>query len=432
MKIKLTVKVAILMWVVSLLLGCNTARTEEKQPKPVKVKAVETHSTANSVRYSASIRPAAQVDVAFKVSGYIEAIAQQKDAGGQWRHLQAGDVVSKGAVLARVRQSDYMARVSEAKSQNGEARSALEANNSQLKEATAAVETARAQVNDSQASFQRSALDYERSRILFSTQSITKPDYDASKAQYEMAQAKLEAARGQLKSAEARVAISRAQISAAESKIKTAEAATISATIPLLDTQLKAPMSAVVIDRKIEIGTLVSQGVTGFVLADLTSVKAAFGVPDLALQSLKLGDILKVTTDALPGTEFSGHISRISPSADQNSRVFDVEVTISNPEGRLKPGMIASLNVNEGAAVQVSVPAVPLTAVTRAKDNPNAYAVLVVEQRQGKQFAQLRTVTLGESLGNAVVVTSGLRAGEMVVTTGVTQVADGELVQIIP
>src|SRR6185436_17582476 len=209
MRIKFTVKVAVVMWI-SLLIGCSKAPTEVKPPKPVKVKTVESHSTTRSVRYSASIRPAAQVDVAFKVSGYIEAIAQQKDAGGQCRHLQAGDVVRKGAVLARVRQSDYMARVSEAKSQNGEARSALEANNSQLKEAIAAVETARAQVNDSQASFQRSELDFERARILFSTQSITKPDYDASKAQYEIAQAKLEAARGNLKSAEARIAISRA------------------------------------------------------------------------------------------------------------------------------------------------------------------------------------------------------------------------------
>jgi RND family efflux transporter MFP subunit len=431
MKTRTTLKVASLLFI-SLMLGCSQTHTEVKAPKPVKVKTVETHSSENSVRYSASIRPATQVDMAFKVGGYIDAIAQQKDSAGQWRNLQAGDIVRKGTVLARVRQSDYMARVNEAKSQHGEARSALETNNSQLMEATAAVETARAQLNDAQASFDRTNLDYERARILFSTQSITKPDYDAAKAQYEIAQAKLDAARSQLKSAEARVAISRAQIGAAESRIKTAEATTLSATIPLQDTQLRAPMTAVVIDRKIEIGSLVSQGATGFVLADLTYVKAAFGVPDLALQSLQLGDTLKLTTDALPGIEFSGHISRIAPSADQNSRVFDVEVTIPNPDGRLKPGMIASLNVNEGARAKVSVPVVPLTAVTRSQEDPNAYAVLVVEERDGKQYARLRTVTLGESFGNAIVVTGGVRAGEMVVTTGVTQVADGEVVQVIP
>src|SRR6185369_13893854 len=110
------------------------------------------------------------------------------------------------------------------------------------------------------------------------------------------------------------------QIGATQSRIKTAEAITYSATIPLQDTQLRAPISAVVIDRKIEMGTLVSQGTPGFVLADLSSVKAAFVVPDLALQSLKLGDMLKLTAEGAPGSEFTGHISRISPSADQSSR----------------------------------------------------------------------------------------------------------------
>jgi RND family efflux transporter MFP subunit len=433
MNINRTLPISGLILLSLMLLGCGSTKSTEKTAKAVRVKAVELHSSASRVRYSASIRPAAQVDVAFKVSGYIDSIAQQKDPGGQWRHLQAGDVVRKGSVLARVRQKEYLARVNEAQSQHGEARSALETTNSQLKEANAAVETARAQVNDAQAYFDRASLDFERARILFSTQSITKPDYDASKAQHEIAAAKLEAARGQLNSAEARVAISKAQINAAQSRIKTADATTVSATIPLQDTQLRAPLTAVVIDRKVEIGALVSQGVTGFVLADLTSVKAAFGVPDLALQSLKLGDTLKMTTDALPGAEFSGHISRISPSADQTSRVFDVEVLIHNTDGRLKPGMIASLSLPEGASGgEVNVPVVPLTAITRAKDNPNAYAVLVVEDREGKQFAHLRSVTLGESLGNAVAVTGGLRAGEMVVTTGATQVGDGEVVQVIP
>jgi RND family efflux transporter MFP subunit len=427
-----TTLIAACLICLSLLVGCSSSNAGAKPPKPVKVKTVETHSSGNSVRYSASIRPATQVDVAFKVSGYIDSIAQQRDAAGRWRHLQAGDIVRKGMTLARVRQSDYAARVSEAKSQQGEARSALEANNAQLKEAIAAVETARAQVTDARANFERASLDFERAKILFSTQSITKPEYDSNKSQHEITGAKLEAAQGQLRSAEARVATARAQIGAAESRIKTAEAATVSTTIPLQDTQLKAPITAVVIERKVEVGTLVAQGTAAFVLADLSFVKAGFGVPDLALQGLKLGDVLHLTTDGVPGREFSGHISRISPSADQNSRVFEVEVSIANPDGSLKPGMIASLSVSEGAATSVEIPVVPLTAITRAKDSSNNYAVFVVEERDGKHFARPRNVTLGDSFGNAVAITSGVKPGEIVITTGAAQVADGEQVQVIP
>ena len=422
---------ATVLLMMSLLAGCSKETVKQKPAKPVKVKAVEAHSSLSNVRYSASIKPAAQVEVAFKVGGYIDDIAREKDPAGQWRYIQAGDVVHKGATLARVRQSDYAARVNEAKSQVGEARSARDANSSQLQEALAAVDTASAQVNDVRAYFEKAKLDYERSRILFETQSITKPEYEATKAQYEIAAAKLEAAQGQLKASQARVATAQAQISAAESRIKTAEATTVSAGIPLHDTQLKAPMSAVVLERRIEMGTLVGQGMAAFVLADLTFVKAAFGVPDTSLSSLKLGDTLTITSDATPGTEFTGQISRISPSADQNSRAFEVEVTIPNEQGLLKPGMIASLNTNERTATEGPSLIVPLTAITHAPENPDAYAVMVMEHREGKTFAQLRPVTLGESVGNAIVIKSGVTTGELVLTTGVSQVVDGEQVLVV-
>ncbi len=412
------------MALIALTIGCKT-KAQEKTTKPVKVKKVETHTGTSSVRYSASIRPSSQVEVAFKVGGYVEMIK-----GLQGRHIQAGDIVQKGAVLAGLRQSDYAAKVNEARSQAGEARSTVDTNNAQLKEAITAVETSRAQLKDSEAALTRARLDFERAEALFATQSITKPDYDAAKERFEVNKAKFEAAKAQLAVAEAKVNTARFQIGAAESRLKTTEAVVYSASIPLGDAQLRAPLSAVVIERKIEVGQLVSTGTPAFVLADVSSVKAAFGVPDLALQNFKLGDTLTMTTDAVPGTEFTGHISRISPAADQSSRVFDVEVTIPNTEGLLKPGMVAAMSVTETGA-SIEVPVVPLTAVTRAKADAG-YAVLVVEEAAGKQTARVRNVELGESFGNSVVVKSGVKPGEIVVTTGITQVADGEEVRVMP
>lgn len=418
-----TTKLFIIMTLLALTVGCKTA-AQEKTVKPVKVKTVETHSGISSVRYSASIRPSSQVEVAFKVGGYVETIKHESD-----RHIQAGDIVQKGAVLAQLRQSDYVAKVNEAKSQQGEARSSLDTSSAQLKEAVTAIETSRAQLKDAEAAHERARLDYERSEALFTTQSVTRPEFDAAKERFDVSKAKLDAAKAQLAVAEAKVNTARYQIGAAESRVKTTEAVVYTASIPLGDAQLRAPMSAVVIERKVEVGQLVSTGTPAFVLADLSSVKAAFGVPDLALQNFKLGDTLTMTTDAIPGTEFSGHISRISPAADQSSRVFDVEVTIPNPEGLLKPGMIASMAVTEPGAT-TEIPVVPLTAITRSKADSNAYAVLVVEEAHGKHIARLRNVTLGESYGNSVAVNSGVKAGEIVITTGVTQVADGEEVRV--
>ena len=414
----------LIITLLALTAGCST-KAQEKIVKPVKVKAVETHSGTSSVRYSASIRPSSQVEVAFKVGGYVESIKRESD-----RHIQAGDVVQKGAVLAQLRQSDYVAKVNEAKSQQGEARSSLETSSAQLKEAVTAIETSRAQLKDSEAAHERARLDYERSEALFMTQSITKPEFDAAKERFDVSKAKLDAAKAQLAVAEAKVNTARYQIGAAESRVRTTESVVYTASIPLGDAQLRAPWSAVVIERKVEVGQLVSTGTPAFVLADLSSVKAAFGVPDLALQNFKLGDTLTMTTDAIPGTEFTGQISRISAAADQSSRVFDVEVTIPNPEGVLKPGMIASMAVTEAGAT-TEFPVVPLTSITRSKVDPNAYAVLVVEEAGGRHVARMRAVTLGESYGNSVAVNSGVKSGEIVITTGVTQVADGEEVRVM-
>ena len=409
---------------IAVSIGCKT-NGKEKTVKPVKVKAVETHTGTNVMHYSASIRPSSQVEISFKVGGYVEVI---KNVEG--RHIQAGDIVSKGTVLAQLRQSDYAAKVNEARSQTGEARSAVDTNNAQMKEASTAVETSRAQLKDSEATYERAKLDFERAQALFATQSITKPDFDAAKERFEVSKAKFEAAKAQVAVAEAKVNTAKYQIGAAESRLKTMEATVYTASIPLGDAQLRAPLSAVVIERKIEVGQLVSTGTPAFVLADLSSVKAAFGVPDLALQNFKLGDTLTMTTDAVPGTEFTGHISRISAAADSSSRVFDVEVTIPNPEGLLKPGMIAAMTVNEAGAAK-EFPVVPLTAVTRSKGDPNAYAVMVIEEVNGKRIARLRNVELGESYGNSVAVNSGVKPGEIVITTGVSQVADGEEVHVM-
>jgi RND family efflux transporter MFP subunit len=425
MNTKNTIAIVTTIALLALTIGCKT-NGQEKIVKPVKVKTVETHSGTSSVRYSASIRPSSQVEIAFKVGGYVESIKRESD-----RHIQAGDIVRKGAVLAQLRQSDYAAKVNEARSQQGEARSSLETTSAQLKEAITAVETSRAQLRDSEAALQRAKLDFERSEALFATQSITKPEYDASRERFDVSKAKFDAAKAQLGVAEAKVNTAKFQIGAAESRIRSTEAVVYTASIPLGDAQLRAPLSAVVIERKIEVGQLVSTGTPAFVLADLSSVKAAFGVPDLALQNFKLGDTLTMTTDAVPGTEFTGHISRISPAADQSSRVFDIEVTIPNPQGLLKPGMIASMAVDEPGAT-TEFPVVPLTAITRSKADPNAYAVLVVDEAGGKHVVRLRTVTLGESHGNSVAVNSGVKAGEIVITTGVTQVADGEEVRVMP
>jgi multidrug efflux pump subunit AcrA (membrane-fusion protein) len=384
--------------------GCGHQKgTAEQALTPVKVKAVEMSSPGTGLRYSASIEPKKQVEVAFKVGGYVEQVLQVRGVDGQLRDVQEGDLVARGTVLARLRTSDYEAKVNQARAQ--------------LAEAEAGLEPSRAQATEAEASLARGKLDFERAAKLLESQSLTKPDYDAAKAYLEMAQARANAAK--------------AQIDVVNARTRTARAALADAEIPLDDTALRAPMDAVVLQATTEPGVLASPGRTEFVLADTTSVKAVFGVPDLALEKLKLGSVLTLTTEAVPGTEFRGQMTRISPAADRRSRVFDVEVTIPNPKQLLKVGMIASLSLTEAAPSAPSI-VVPLSAIVRSKTHPDQYAVYVAEEKNGQCLASLRNVRLGKAFGSTIAVLEGLKIGERVITTGATLVENSQPVQVIP
>jgi multidrug efflux system membrane fusion protein len=129
--------------------------------------------------------------------------------------------------------------------------------------------------------------------------------------------------------------------------------------------------------------------------------------------------------------DFTGQITSIAPSADQKTRLFEVEVSIQNPQRLLKVGMIASLTLAASSSNE-SVLVVPLNAIIRSKDQPDQFSMFIVEDQGGKQLGRLRTVTLGEAFGNKVAVKFGVKLGEQVITSGLSRLVDGESVQVIP
>src|SRR5713226_1416816 len=111
------------LFLLVLLVACQSKQVE-KQPVPVKVVEVQLHAADSGARYSATIIPRTQVELAFKVDGYVDALQKVRGVDGQMRDLQEGDRIAAGAVLARVRQSEYQAKFKEVESQASEAKSA--------------------------------------------------------------------------------------------------------------------------------------------------------------------------------------------------------------------------------------------------------------------------------------------------------------------
>ncbi len=360
-----------LMTVAVCLTGCHAQAPYEKPLTPVTVAVVEARPTGSAVRYSATVKPDIEVAAAFKVGGYVDDLLRVKDDRGQPRDVQEGDRVSRGDALGRVRTSDYDQRLAQARSAVAEA----------------------------EAIHASAQLDYDRAARLFDRKSITKPEIDAAKARLDASAAKVDGARAAL--AETQIVVT--------------------------DTVLRSPIQGVVLKRLVERGTLVAPGQPAFSLADTSSVKVSFGVPDVDVKSLKIGHPQRVTFDALKGRDFNGRITSIAPAPDPGSRVYEVEVTIPNPHNEIDVGFIATLYLSGDPGR--TMPAIPLEAVVNPPDRPGQYAVFVLADEGGQSVARLRPVTLGDMAGNFISVTSGLTVGQRIIVRGATLVVDGERVR---
>lgn len=377
------------------LAGCHKQQTNlGTTVTPVRVAKVDMFQPKNSVRYSASILPGRKVSLGFRVSGLVVDVHR---IGG--RALESGDYVPGGAILARLRPDDYAHNTNQAQSQ--------------LQSARETQKSAAASLAQAQASRVKAEADFRRAEALFATQSITRPDYDSARAQFDVAVAQVEAAK--------------AQLDAAAAQIRNGEAGVGTAKLAQVDTALVAPFAGSVVQRNIEVGSLAGPSQVAYMLADIGTVKAAFGVPDTVMVQLRQGRQLDLTVEALPGRQFRGAVSSIAAVADTDTRLFQVEVTIVNHGMVLKPGMIASLSLEDSAPAP-AVPVVPLSAVVRDRSNPSDFAVMVVEGN----VAKTRPVGLGSTFGELLAVTRGLKPGEMVIRAGGTMVNDGEKVEVIP
>jgi len=365
--------VLVFLSMTGVLSGCNhEPKIPSQSPRVVRLATVAASQTnADTLRYSASIVPYAQVDLMFRSSGYVTNVSQVRGAYGRTRDIGIGDYVEQGITLAHIRREDLQNQVAQAQ----------------------------AQLDQATAQHTKADQDFKRAKALYSTQSLTKPDYDQSQATFNATQAAME----------------------------NAKAASRQAELLLRDADLKAPFSGYILGRNIDLGSLVSPSTNAFTIADIGRVKVTFGAPDYALSRVRLGQELTIKTenDAAP---VKGRVTSISPAADTRNRVFAVEVTVNNRDRHLKPGMIASIGLGEVPHSSISI---PLSAVVPFPSEPGNFAVMVAEERSGTLVANLRKVQLGTTHESSVAV-EGVQPGERVVSVGAQLLKDGDPIQVIP
>ena len=342
--------------------GCGHKEEAAPESIPVTVQAAAVASGVVGGAYSANIVADTQVDVAFKVNGYVQSILQMKGADGKPRNVQAGDSVTTGTVLAVVKDDTYR--------------------NTLIK--------SQADLQNSRASLSKAQADFSRYTRLLEQKVVAKADYDAVKQQYESAQA---------------------SVGAAQATVKQAQ-------VDLDDCKLKSPMNGLVLNRTIEVGTLVSPNTVGFQLGDTSKVKVVFGVPGSIVGELKTGTELAVTTDAFPGQTFNAAITKVAAVADPNTHVFDIEATIPNPDSppaRRYDCRASFAGRNSGEEHAGRADARNSAAARRSQ---GLRGVCRRERRRRQAGRTLKKIEIGPVLGDQVSVESGLDAGAQVIVRG--------------
>jgi membrane fusion protein (multidrug efflux system) len=221
-----------------------------------------------------------------------------------------------------------------------------------------------------------------------------------------------------------------ADLDAAEARYKQAQAAVRTLLATIDKKSIRAPFDGRIAIRQVELGQVLGAGAPVASLQSITPIYVEFALPQQALARLKVGQQVHVHTDTFPGVEWVGKVSTINTEVDVATRNVRVRATVPNEDGRLRPGMFASVEVQGQETVPVLV--IPATAVLFA---PYGDSVFVVEGKKGadgkEQLVVLqRFVRLGERRGDLVAVENGLKAGDTVVSSGAFKLRSGATVVV--
>jgi len=259
-------------------------------------------------------------------------------------------------------------------------------------------------------------------------------DASAEEALLRSAEAEAELARQDLdrtRGLASQKVLSKAELDAAESKFNRLNAVVDQMRSNIRKKTIIAPFDGQLGIRQVNVGQMINSGQQVVPLTSLDPVFADFALPQQHLGKLTPGLDVRVTTDALPGRVFDGKLTAINSMVDANTRNITLQATLENPDHVLRPGMFAKAEVTLPEKHKALV--IPGSAVSYA---PFGDSVFVIEKKKdektGKESQAIRQqfVRVGESRGDLVSITEGLKAGEIVVSTGVFKLRNGMAVTI--
>jgi membrane fusion protein (multidrug efflux system) len=193
---------------------------------------------------------------------------------------------------------------------------------------------------------------------------------------------------------------------------------------------IRAPFSGVLGIRRVNLGQYLSAGDALVTLQSLNPIYVDFGVPQQSIARLRAGRAVRVTLPSMPGVEFGGRITAIDSVVDESTRNVQAQATLSNPGGKLHPGMFVQAEVVLGATS--TIVSLPASAISYAPYGNSVFVVADLQDPSGKKYRGVRQqfVKLGAARGDQIAIVSGLKAGDEVVTSGVFKLRNGAAVLV--
>jgi membrane fusion protein, multidrug efflux system len=238
-------------------------------------------------------------------------------------------------------------------------------------------------------------LNFNRMQELLDQQVISKAEYDSATAQSRETEARV---------GEIRAAIERKTI--------------------------RAPFSGILGIRQVNKGQYLAGGDPLVALQSLNPIYVNFGVPQQAIGQVRVGRRMRIATENLGNLTFDGRVTAIDSVVDATTRNIQVQATLANSDGKLRPGMFVQTEMVLGANQPVI--ALPASAISYAPYGDSVFIVSDMKDDKGHAYRGVRQqiVRLGPARGDQVAVLSGVARGDEVVTSGVFRLRNGAAVQI--
>src|SRR5215831_8218687 len=382
------------------LLGCSCSKAQNAEAEDLKAADIITVAVAKAavedmsrgIVLTAEFRPFQEIDVMAKIAGYVKNI-----------NVDVGDRVQGGQTLALIEVPEMADDQTRAQSLLSRSQAELARSKDELQRAESAHQIAHL--------------------------SSTRLSDVAKQKQGLIAQQEIDDAQSKDLVAEAQVNAAKSNVSAAEQQVQVS-LADVQKTKTLLDyTRVTAPFAGLVTRRYADTGSMIQAGISSSTqamplikLSQNSLLRLILPVPESAVPTVHVGQEVDVRVRTL-GRSFPGRVARFAERVSSATRTMDTEVDVPNPNLVLIPGMYAEANLTLDR--RTNVLAIPLLAVDLGTGERSGQVAVVTPENR----IEIRKVQLGTQTETKVEVRSGLREGDLVVTSNRSALRSGQEVR---